>query len=268
MNASLVIVTYNQFPHLQRCLDSILKYTSHPYELIIVNQNSTDGTKDYLDSFKNKHTKFVGLIHNSNNTGCSAGWNQGIKAATGDPVIVLNDDIVLSPNWMKNALEFKDKYPKDLFSIHVLDRPEVRNLVENDIEGWERHATSIMEREKDVIEEGFQGCGIGLSRDLLNAVGLFDEGYIKVSYEDVDFCHRVYLAGRKAQITHSSLMYHYGGVTQSYVASREGQGHLSHNRNYFEKKFNINLDGAMCNRSIMWKKDPSGQWQKVTCTRA
>jgi len=265
MNTSLVIVTYNQLPYLQRCLDSILKYTSQPYELVIVNQNSTDGTTEFLDSFKDIHTGFVSLIHNSVPIGCAPGWNQGIKLSIGDPIVVLNDDIVLSPNWLKNALEFKNKYPKDLFSMHVLDRPEVKNLVENDLPNWEKHSISIMEREKDVVDEGFHGCGIGIPRNLLDVIGLFDEGYLKGGYEDVDYCHRVYKAGRKAQITHSSILFHYGGVTQNYVNSREGTSHLVHNRIYFERKFNINLDGAMCNHSIMWKKDSNGQWQKVTC---
>jgi GT2 family glycosyltransferase len=166
---------------------------------------------------------------------------------------------------MRNLLEFRDKYPKDLFSAHVLpDSTDVRIIAETNPEEWERYCTSVVDKERHEIEEGFHGCCIGIPRDLLNAVGLFDEGFYKVAWEDVDYCHRVFKAGRKTQITHSSVIWHYGGVTQSYIGTREGHGHVHQNRMYFEKKWGIDTSNGICNRSIIWTRGKVG-WEKVTC---
>jgi len=258
MAASLAIVTLNQKPYLRKCLDSISRYTDFDLveDVIVVDNGSTDGTGESVASFiKEKGDLTNWRYHNTGaNIGCSAGWNTGIRCTKGDPILVLNDDIIVSPNWLSNLLSFAKENPKALVSCHVLDHPDYGKLFEeNDLE-WGSQASAIMKREWDVSEIGMQGPAMCLSRELIEDVGLYDEGYKKVAYEDCDYVVRVTKKDRPSLIAHRSVVFHYGGTTQSYISRSEGSAHLVHNRAYFQRKWNVNLDNAICNRSIFWRE--------------
>src|SRR5439155_20826549 len=96
---SIVILTHNQLPFTRECLESIRRSTDEPYELIVVDNASTDGTLDYLNSCGNVH-----VIANNDNRGFPAAANQGIQAATGKQVLLLNNDCVVTPGWLVRML--------------------------------------------------------------------------------------------------------------------------------------------------------------------
>ncbi len=77
---SIVIVTHNQLEYTRQCLDSVRRLTDEPYELIVVDNGSTDGTVEYLRAMPG-----VRLIVNDGNRGFPAAANQGIAAATRQP---------------------------------------------------------------------------------------------------------------------------------------------------------------------------------------
>ena len=79
---SIIILTWNQFEYTRLCLDSIRRHTHAPYELIIVDNGSTDGTRQWLESFPD-----IKLIANRENLGFPKGANQGIRAASGDNIL-------------------------------------------------------------------------------------------------------------------------------------------------------------------------------------
>lgn len=99
MKISIVILTHNQIGMTRRCLDSILKQTPEEIELIIVDNASTDGTVEFL-----KEQPDVKLILNRENAGFPKGCNQGATIATGDNILFLNNDTVVTENWLGNML--------------------------------------------------------------------------------------------------------------------------------------------------------------------
>jgi GT2 family glycosyltransferase len=97
MTTSIVILTHNQLALTQACIQSIRRYTPpSPYELIVVDNASTDGTIDWL-----KEQPDVRLIANSGNAGFTRGCNQGMRHATGDRLLLLNNDTVVTPRWLE-----------------------------------------------------------------------------------------------------------------------------------------------------------------------
>ena len=74
---SLIIPVYNQLHYTEQCLDSLYRCTDLPYEIIVVDNGSTDGTNAYLASQK------VTVITNAVNLGCAKAWNQGVRASRG-----------------------------------------------------------------------------------------------------------------------------------------------------------------------------------------
>ena len=97
---SLVIPVYNQLDYTRQCLESIARCTEQPYELIIVDNASTDGTHDFLRDVK------ATVITNQQNLGCAKAWNQGVRASHGDVIGILNNDIVVTKGWIEGLLEF------------------------------------------------------------------------------------------------------------------------------------------------------------------
>jgi glycosyltransferase involved in cell wall biosynthesis/2-polyprenyl-3-methyl-5-hydroxy-6-metoxy-1,4-benzoquinol methylase len=101
---SIVILTHNQWAYTARCLESVRFFTDEPYELIVVDNGSTDGTPDRLGEMSD-----VQLIANAENCGFPAGVNQGIAAANGRQVLLLNNDVVVTTGWLRRMLEAMDK---------------------------------------------------------------------------------------------------------------------------------------------------------------
>ncbi len=97
---SIVILTHNQLAYTRLCLDGIRLHTDEPYEVIVVDNASTDGTPEYLRSIEG-----VTLIRNATNRGFPAAANQGIRAAKGRQVLLLNNDAVPTTGWLRRMLD-------------------------------------------------------------------------------------------------------------------------------------------------------------------
>ena len=90
MKLSIITLTYNKLKYTKKYVESLFKYTKD-FELIIVDNGSTDGTREYLKSLDN-----IKLILNDENVGFSKGNNQGLEIAEGEYIAFLNNDISLS----------------------------------------------------------------------------------------------------------------------------------------------------------------------------
>ena len=102
---SIVVLTYNQLEECTKpCIDSLYRYTErNDFELIVVDNDSKDGTPEYLRSIVSHHDN-MRVILNSVNKGYAAGNNDGIKVAKGDFIILLNNDTLVSPGWLDQIL--------------------------------------------------------------------------------------------------------------------------------------------------------------------
>ena len=114
---SILIVTHNQLEFTRLCIDSIREHTSEPYELIAVDNGSSDGTCEYLqelgsqlqdrdqarDSLKPSPVGMT-IVANAQNRGFPAAVNQGIEAATGEYILLLNNDTVVTAGWLSALL--------------------------------------------------------------------------------------------------------------------------------------------------------------------
>ena len=87
---SIIILGFNKVEYTRKCVESSEEFCTQNYELILINNGSTDGTKDYFDSIPG-----AVVIHNDENLGVSAGWNQGLDIASGEYYLILNNDVSL-----------------------------------------------------------------------------------------------------------------------------------------------------------------------------
>src|SRR5438094_375276 len=98
LRVSLVIAVYNQLLHTMQCLESMLRLPDKAGEIIVVDNASTDGTPEYLNSVG------VTVIRNANNLGCAKAWNQGIQASKGDVIGILSNDSIVTSGWLQAAI--------------------------------------------------------------------------------------------------------------------------------------------------------------------
>src|SRR5450432_4272727 len=98
---SVTIVTYNSGRFIKRCLESVLAQKYPSREIIIVDNNSTDGTIDILEQFEDRCT----VVYNSENIGFAAAQNQAIGVSNGAWVLTLNPDVLLLPNFIQALVD-------------------------------------------------------------------------------------------------------------------------------------------------------------------
>src|SRR5713101_5915006 len=105
---SVTIVTYNSGRFIKRCLESVLAQ-KYPYlEIVVIDNNSTDGTVDIVEQFEDRCT----VVYNEENIGFAAAQNQAIALSSGDWVLTLNPDVLLLPNFIEALVDAGEIHPK------------------------------------------------------------------------------------------------------------------------------------------------------------
>lgn len=231
VGVSLVIPLYNQVDYTRQCVASIERCTKIPYELILVDNCSTDGTRDFLKDVK------ATVIVNATNLGCAKAWNQGVRAATGQVIGILNNDIIVTPGWLEGLLSYMQHYD------HGVVCPSAREgRLNYDLDGYAKDFTN---RCATATRSELYGACMIIRRDVFDRVGLFDEGFCYGGCEDIDFFWRTQQAGFTAGMTGSVLIHHFSMVTRDAVEKTETRVYIDQNLAHFVKK---------------WKRTVRGNW--------
>ena len=172
---SLVLVTYNSERVLPALFDSLGQTSYEPYELIVVDNGSTDGTVPLIERRRPDAT----LLENKPSPGYGAGCNEGARHARGDFLVFLNPDIVVTPNWL------------DIL-VGCFERGDRVGIVSPEVlpPDWRPR-----EAEHPAVEAAaVPGCTMMVSRPAWDDLGGFDEA-IFLYWEDTDLCWRAWLRG-------------------------------------------------------------------------
>jgi len=103
--ASIIILCCNELDYNRQCLESVLQHTRGPYELILVDNGSTDGTSEYLKEIQGKaEPARVIIMRNEKNVGFPAGCNQGLTKARGRYLVFLNNDTIVTNGWLEGLI--------------------------------------------------------------------------------------------------------------------------------------------------------------------
>jgi GT2 family glycosyltransferase len=109
MKLSIVIICWNDWKVIENCLRSVTESTHKiEYEVIVSDNGSTDGSIEKIRA----QFPHVRLIENGANLGFARGNNVGIKAATGDYILILNPDTIIHDGSLDRWIEFADKHPE------------------------------------------------------------------------------------------------------------------------------------------------------------
>jgi GT2 family glycosyltransferase/tetratricopeptide (TPR) repeat protein len=233
---SIVIVTANGLECTRQCLESVRRCTPLQYEIIAIDNGSTDGTVEYLRSAAD-----VKLIENPINRGVPAAINQGLCKASGDYIVLLNNDVVVPPGWLERM-------------VSVLKRDTKIGLVgpcSNNVSGVQRVAAPYRQlSELDAFAESWVTRNAGrtipttrlvgfcllLTRDAFEHIGLMDERFGLGNFEDDDYCRRAVLAGYQPMVA-TEVFVHHGGSQTFQALGLNMTDILQHNRAVYRRKW-------------------------------
>ncbi|MBI1349395.1 glycosyltransferase [bacterium] len=210
---SIILVAHNQLHYTRQCLESLRFRTDEPYELIVVDNGSTDGTVDYL-----RGQADLRLIENAENRGFPAAVNQGLAIAQGQQLLLLNNDTIVTTGWLRRLLDALHRDPQvglvGPVSNQVSGPQQItvpyRDLASLDGFAWEwgqQHAGQLQELERLV------GFCLLFRREVLEQIGGLDERFGIGNFEDDDYCRRARLAGFRTVVAVDSFVHHFGGRT-------------------------------------------------------
>jgi len=262
---SIMIPAHNQLAYTKQCIDSIRQFTDEPYELIVVDNGSTDGTPEYLQTLGE-----VTLITNTDNRGFPAAVNQGIKAAQGKQILLLNNDTIVTTGWLRRLLEVLHSDANiglvGPVSNNVSGYQQIpvdyQDLAELDGFAWSRQcwflpAAAREARLTDV--DRLIGFCLLIKREVIENIGLFDEQFGIGNFEDNDFCRRAGRAGYRLVIAQDAFVHHFGSTTFR-ATGVDFAALLQENQRKYEQKWREETPPTANAALSIPTKPPRPQW--------
>lgn len=241
MLVSIVILTLNNWNLTERCLQSITNYTEIPYEIICVDNGSSDGTQAHLRDREDLY-----FIENERNLGFARACNQGMAAASGDYILLLNNDTVVSHRWLGNLMTVLTSSPEVgiVGPMSNLVIPQQRYPASYPTyEEYHRFAETFNRSNASIWRDttAISGFCMLFHQQLYHQIGGLDESFLRGGYEDIDFCYRALKAGRRLVIASDTYVHHVGNA--SFLSNSIDMNSLAmNNRRVFLKKWGFNPD--------------------------
>ncbi|WP_307589302.1 glycosyltransferase family 2 protein [Paenibacillus wynnii] len=234
---SIIIPNYNGLHQLRACVDSIREYTASPYEIIVVDNGSEDGTTAYCRSEK---ITFISLPANA---GFPVACNMGLQLACGDELLLLNNDVIVSREWLTNLKRALYSAPDvgivGPITNYASGRQQVKTYYE-DIPAFHKttETANVPDPSKWRETHRLVGMCFLFKREVLDVVGLLDERFSPGHYEDDDYCFRARLFGYRLLIAGDALVHHEGSVSFKQVYNGGWQELVERNRKLYIDKWN------------------------------
>jgi GT2 family glycosyltransferase len=207
---SVIVVCTNEKHHLPVCLESLHRQMHPNVEVIVVDNGSIDGSREYIESAH----PWVRIHSTGANLGYAPANNAGFRVATGDYLVVLNPDTEVDPDFVMGLVEAIEETGAGLATSRIcfFDDRGVINACGNQVHltgiGYCRGLGEPAERfDSRVQVASISGCAFMIRRDVLDRIGGFDDDYF-IYAEDTDLSIRANIAGYRIMFAPRSIVYH------------------------------------------------------------
>jgi GT2 family glycosyltransferase len=246
-DVAVIIPVFNQLRYTRNCLDSLRKDRVEDRDIVIVDNASNDGTREFLAGHP-----ALKVVTNEKNLGCSSAWNQGVEqAGPATWKLIINNDVIVAPGFTSGLTAFAQMNACDIVSPA---------MTEGDLDyDFDKFSSEFLARMAGISRSGTaSGVCFMVNKRVFDKIGLFDSKLGQAGYEDEDFFRRASAAGFRLAITGQAYLHHFGSVTQKKLKSELGMASSAPlgNRDYFRKKHGLN-----------WLKRRTGRLRERTRTR-
>lgn len=231
---SIVLAPQNGMDHLPACLESVYAQDYEDFEVIYVDNASTDGSPDYVEHGYPQ----VKVVRSSRNLAYAGGNNLGAQYAHGELLLFLNHDTVVTEHFLSNLVQAMHQHPDVGIAQSKIMMASAPSLIDSTgayltwtgiwvhpNHGYPDH--DLGEQPIEIL--GACGACLMVRRELFRRLGGFDRDFA-IYFEDADLSWRSWLLGMRVALAPSSVIYHWGAVTTSRLPSTFTVFHSFKNR--------------------------------------
>jgi GT2 family glycosyltransferase/SAM-dependent methyltransferase/glycosyltransferase involved in cell wall biosynthesis len=239
---SVVVVTYNNLDLTKVCLESVDRYSDYPnLELIVVDNASADETAAYLQAWQ-RAGSHRHIILNAENRGFAAANNQGLAAATGEYLVMLNNDTHVTPGWIgtlvghmrrSEALGMLGPVTNNIGNEARIDirYADMEQMLRVSGDYTARHAGQLTP-----LHTAAFFCAM-MPRHVYEKVGELDEAFGIGMFEDDDYCRRVQKEGWQVACAEDVFVHHHLSASFSQIKQEKRQAMFEANKVIYEAKW-------------------------------
>ncbi|HEU4789883.1 MAG TPA: glycosyltransferase family 2 protein, partial [Flavobacterium sp.] len=202
---SIIIPLYNKERYIENAIQSILKQTITDYEIIIINDGSTDKSKEIISKYVSEKIR---IIDHPKNKGLSAARNTGIKNATSNYITFLDADDLWKPNYLQTIKNLISSYPEARIFATNYDEvyPKTTHKPHNGSEDLPANFNGLIDFFKINLKQGiYTPSSVCWHKSVFETIGYYDE---KITFsEDLDFNIRANLKFKLAYSTNVEMSY-------------------------------------------------------------
>lgn len=239
----IIIALWNQLEYTKQAVETLKRNThSNMYEVVFVDNASTDGTKEYLKQLIQDDPEHFRVVTNTENKGFAGGINAGLQAISSfnwEYAAIANNDLLFTPNWLLQLLECIQATQYDICApvSNAAGGTQGINVGYKTVGEIDQWASTYHQVNAGTWTD--EGRLVGLcwvmTRKVFETVGYFDERFIGGMWEDNDYCLRAKLAGFKMICDRSTVVHHYMSKTFQGNKMDAGQLFRDNRKRYYDK---------------------------------
>lgn len=221
---TILVVNLDNIDYTRNCLEQLLKQTISNFNIVLVDQNSSElGTKDFLDSINNDR---IDVIRNVENLPLNYVWNWFSEKYKTDYLCFLNNDVELSDNFVDSIIQVFEKEPNVGLTVHTTNHPDYQK--------------QRLELDYKIVEPfiNMQGWDFSIRRDLFTKI----PNYLKTYCGDDFIFNNIYEKGFDLVYILNSPMIHYEGMSKKSMKTTGVEDIISFIENKNKHYLKINLD--------------------------
>jgi tetratricopeptide (TPR) repeat protein/GT2 family glycosyltransferase len=268
---SIVIVLNENQEHTRECIQSIEKFTPNPHEVVLVTCNPRANSLKGIRNLINGKQSYK-LIEGDKNADERRRRNQGIEASSGEYILLLNNDVVVTEGWLSGLLECLNSSPNTgivgPMTNNTSGPQKVQHVEYVSIKELDAYARKFRERNlhRRVPHRRIVGFCMLFRRELMEKVCGLDESFGTGNFEDDDYCLLGALEGYQNVIAGDVFIHHYGSRSFTGNAIDCGSTMTGH-RKIFTEKWRIDSDSILGKKlltlSALENADELGQQGKA-----
>jgi glycosyltransferase involved in cell wall biosynthesis len=228
---TVIVPCWNQVQFTRKCIAALMRLTAPPWELVVINNGSTDRTGDYLAGVQDASPVPVTVISNASNRGFPTAINQGLEHARGDYFVLLNNDVVVTEGWLEHLIGLAAMpTPKSEteaggesmeiglvgpMSNYAAPPQLVEEVPYRDLDEMNAFARQWREQHRGTwfMVPKLSGFCLLMKRAVYEAIGGLDEQFGLGFFDDDDLAERARRAGFSLAVAHDLFVHHFGSRT-------------------------------------------------------